>query len=606
MRSMTVCHHTRSDPHGRDRRRTRLRLPSMPLVLLMFALLSMPAYSRDQKDNMHATVAEQLQQVAEANSRYQGWVHIQVRFQQGMSLPAGAGSVPTQAWEHTNTRDGTWAKVLEFDRRREVTLYLPASKAVARYNSKSGEIRWGDLTADIAKAMAETAATSPPATTASSLASFKKATGRDPAEIRRTDENRMERYDVTFFKDEQEARKFRKDHPQFGPLTGFTLWADRKTKLIQKLRLTQQGVSMIGIVSYGKPEIQGIYDLGVPRDAKVVDNRAGKDVAALLDRLDARAAKGLGKCVAIVTTNPTQNASATCDSKVYLFAEGEDRWLIAEYFVGKCVKASAPESRTLGVLPAGWPRPRLEGYLAQFKDAPPLRYLLRNGKRGWLGWGYNQKSRSYPNARALDPKEWPIMRAIEGLGGTIWPNRWRLNLIGSSSARASLISDAKHAKLTGLRVQHLMPRENGRKERQEHVIWLDPARDDLPVESAWRVFDNDGKTVRLEVRRQYLEYARLANGQWYPLRWKYTRTQFPTRKQASTQPATRVTEYNLVVAPGMELGQEWFVNPAEKFAAEPHPTGPAVRPGSLQAPQGASPQGASPQGASTQPAGKAK
>jgi len=49
MRSMTVCHRTLSNQHGRDRRRGRLHLPSMPLVVLMFALLSMSACSKDRE-----------------------------------------------------------------------------------------------------------------------------------------------------------------------------------------------------------------------------------------------------------------------------------------------------------------------------------------------------------------------------------------------------------------------------------------------------------------------------------------------------------------------------------------------------------------------------
>ncbi|KKK48615.1 hypothetical protein LCGC14_3143350, partial [marine sediment metagenome] len=50
MPSVTVSHRTLSDQHGRDRRRGRLCLPSIPLVVLMLALLSMSAYSKDRED----------------------------------------------------------------------------------------------------------------------------------------------------------------------------------------------------------------------------------------------------------------------------------------------------------------------------------------------------------------------------------------------------------------------------------------------------------------------------------------------------------------------------------------------------------------------------
>ena len=49
-RSMTVRHRTPSCEHDRDRSRGRLRALSPPLVVLMFALLSMSACSKDRGD----------------------------------------------------------------------------------------------------------------------------------------------------------------------------------------------------------------------------------------------------------------------------------------------------------------------------------------------------------------------------------------------------------------------------------------------------------------------------------------------------------------------------------------------------------------------------
>ena len=54
-------------------------------------------------------------------------------------------------------------------------------------------------------------------------------------------------------------------------------------------------------VTYGPPEIKDIYDLGVPRDAKIVDMRvgdltkkgAGTDLAKLAARLDERRGRDL-------------------------------------------------------------------------------------------------------------------------------------------------------------------------------------------------------------------------------------------------------------------------------------------------------------------------
>jgi len=51
MRSVTVRHRTLSDQPDRRRRRGRLPLPSIPLVLLMLATLSMSAYSKDPEDS---------------------------------------------------------------------------------------------------------------------------------------------------------------------------------------------------------------------------------------------------------------------------------------------------------------------------------------------------------------------------------------------------------------------------------------------------------------------------------------------------------------------------------------------------------------------------
>ncbi|MCK4625889.1 MAG: hypothetical protein KAV00_11305, partial [Phycisphaerae bacterium] len=56
----------------------------------------------------------------------------------------------------------------------------------------------------------------------------------------------------------------------------------------------------------------------------------------------------------------------------------------------------------------------------------------------------------------------------------------------------------------------------------------------------------------------------LPNGQWYPTRWRETRSQAPRSKKGG-KPKISVQEYNLQIIPGMKLDKEWFTNPAERL-----------------------------------------
>ena len=90
MRSMTVCHRTLSDQPGRGRRRGRLRLPSMPLVLGMLALLSMSACSAELPKMGGHTFSSELRLdvfiIREAGAEPE-WSDPQLSFQLAQLIP---------------------------------------------------------------------------------------------------------------------------------------------------------------------------------------------------------------------------------------------------------------------------------------------------------------------------------------------------------------------------------------------------------------------------------------------------------------------------------------------------------------------------------------
>lgn len=506
-----------------------------------------------------ASAAEELQRVAEINAAYKGWIHVEA---QGKLTTPGP-PLPTTRF-HMNTVDGT--RITDqtgADGQRTVTMRIPARNEVITYDSSSGEIRRSNLIPMIAKGMPATAEGSL-FTVSAMLAGFRKNIGREPRSIERATDNGSDRYDIVFFTDDQEARALCEAKGVDPMITRTTVWVTPTTDMIHKMQFVQQGVEVTARITYGKPEIRTLYDLNVPRDAKVIDNRPTADLASVLDRLDARAAKGLGDCLAVLTrTDLGENQEVdTSKGSVYLYATDADRWFIGYFRIGD-LNGRLAAGTCLPEAPAGWPVPDVEQLVDQLKQIAPFEFWLMGEHKGWAA-SRSPTSTSFEFSRSVLPKERTPMLASLGIGGEIWPNR--LGSLGGTGSKTPLEPDPNRPGLCGFRFEEPANAKWG-SGASEHIIWIDPARDDVPTETVWRLFGTDTSTVTTEVSRQNLEYAQLPNGQWYPKRWRETRLSIDPRTPKAP-PRTSVTECNLLVAPGMKLDKDWFVNPVEKFGQQ--------------------------------------
>jgi hypothetical protein len=279
----------------------------------------------------------------------------------------------------------------------------------------------------------------------------------------------------------------------------------------------------------------------------------------VLARLDARAVKGLGDCVAAIAVADVEDAGGEADKGVgyvHLYEKEPNRWFVAYYRVGNTTGRTV-DGTFLPVTPAGWPAPDVPPLVGQLKDIAPAEYWLMDGDKGWCGWG--KPPRAYDHRR-MEAKERLVMLASVGLGGEIWPTRYKISM-GGTDSQAEIITDSARPGLLGIHVER-SGMSDGRKERYESTYWIDPGKDDMPVERLWRVHADGNLTT--EVSTKYLEYAQLPDGKWYPKRWQETRSQRLPRRP-TTQPHKSIQQYNLIVVPNMTLDKDWFVNLAERF-----------------------------------------
>ncbi len=153
-----------------------------------------------------------------------------------------------------------------------------------------------------------------------------------------------------------------------------------------------------------------------------------------------------------------------------------------------------------------------------------------------------------------------------GLAGKIWPSRYVTGIRAGTDA--SLTQDAAHPGLIGIRYKRTPQPDEGTTEINESTWWLDPVRDDMPVETTWSSSPRAGAAVRTEMRVRYLDYAQLPDGQWYPTRWQEDRSD-RDRKTGKMVPSTQY--YRLQIWPKLRLGDEWFRPPEPPPTTQPPP-----------------------------------
>jgi hypothetical protein len=254
-----------------------------------------------------------------------------------------------------------------------------------------------------------------------------------------------------------------------------------------------------------------------------------------LDRLDARIAKGLGDYVAIKTETPV-NKDGTLNkqlSAINLYAQSGKANLWCRYLVGgKFLPNGNRRNAPTMSVPVNWPQPKIEDVLQQAINMSPSEYFINDGKQRW------------PHNKT----------PTRNLVGEIWFGRKQF-LLNTKGAKAKLLKDINRPDLIGLYTEgYINSCDSLLSQRIEYTCWIDPNRDDMLVERLSHDYSTDGKTVDLKIFTEYIDYAQLSDGRWYPAHWQMT-------IEAGKQPRKSCRKFYLNISTDIKLDELWFTDP---------------------------------------------
>ena len=224
-----------------------------------------------------ASTAQQFREVVRAAQAKTGWVHLATVQASAAGGTTSAGA-QVRITYHSNPAEGLLGIVRQSgagDADKEIKFYDFNAREVSGYSTRTGVIRIQRVESEDARKI--TQGLMLPGTIGDTLAQVKDTVGHDPASIRKKSEGRDSCFEVDLFGSEKEEREFHEEHEPRGavecPASHLEIWVnDRK----EMTRLAYHGPhgAMSGDVTYGPPEIRSVYDLGVPRESLIVDDRS--------------------------------------------------------------------------------------------------------------------------------------------------------------------------------------------------------------------------------------------------------------------------------------------------------------------------------------------
>lgn len=538
------------------RRLVAMSAAAAAAVLLGIALLPMSL-------ERSASAAEQLQKAGDVTRGYRGWVHVKYADRRTTtSRPTtGPTTAPTKSSEHVvhfNTVDNSVVHETLIDGRRYIEMREPARKVWSVYDPESNEVRiseMGDLTA------AEFSREQGKFTAVTFDDWLRKWTGLGvkPDSVKQTTEGDFTRFDVA------------------GPQsTRATLWVSSQTGLISKSEFESAGRHDVGEYAYGPPDFHDVFDAGAPRTAKVIDGRPTDSVARVTKRLHDRAVKGYGDAVAVLTHQVVFDAGKgkahEMTGGTKLFAREGDKLVQASYFlVALPPGPNSQQQRAMGRRPVSWPAPDLKDTLTATRDLLPVELMVVNGD-SWPGVAKQD----------LDGFEWRSRTGVASqnlyfynVGVLVWPSA-EFTMIEIPGTVATLLTDKDRPGLIGVRCEganDFDPTHRLNLPRTRMTFWIDPARDDMPIETVREDRPTTRGGLTYVTRTEFKEHARLPNGRWYPTRWTGNQTS-DDGEPDSNRP---VNEWRLGIYPGAKLDADWFERPGKNHVdklAQPAATRP--------------------------------
>ena len=318
-------------------------------------------------------------------------------------------------------------------------------------------------------------------------------------------------------------------------------------------RIVEDGGPTAGVTTisydYDVKALSDIFDLGVPRTAKITNNVPAADVRAVLDQLDARAEKDPGDTVAILVTDiqagpkgaKTHDPTAPYTAEVFIRNGGS--------FAYRVHTISAP------------PAADLDKALAELQNMPATNYIVYDGKTLFQLTYDPQTGKPLPSERAakLDYKDFApsnfshrIFLGREALGCLVPISK--VQLVDDPRARpgqrgltvtrpTSLVYEEAPGKAANVPASHLT------------VYWSDPAKGYAPVMYHERHTPTPPTPLQEEVMEtKFANYVTAPDGSVYPTTW--VTGAWDVRGNSVD------TNFTLNLAFNKKLDAAWFTKPA--------------------------------------------
>ncbi len=410
-----------------------------------------------------ASAADNLATTLVANQGYKGWVHMT-----GSGIQEGE-----KITRHWNTQTGMSALIDEINGETTINVRDPKARTFQEYRSSTGRIRICELPAEEAGKLLQEAAQTP-LMFSDIIEGMRSVLGEKSVTITQSIDNGMDRFDIHV----DESAENRLWNDQLPPRKRWFgtesvprhIWADRETKLIRDVTINEDDL----LFTYGAPEMTSLYDLGVPRDAKIYDTRTYHPTKETLDVLNRLKANVLPDGIAAILTEK-DNKSLSFRLSTHTETKSYGR------IYDKVVLGESGEQGVLAI-PADWTGVGADEFLRRAIATIPHQEMTLIDAVGVSGF----KVRIFDDTgklRGTTGPTRPLSPIFDGLsmGSPTYgvPMLPALSSGGASGDQVELFTDKDHP--GQLALHFTWHYDNPDNPASESWLWLDPRQNDRPI-----------------------------------------------------------------------------------------------------------------------------